>query len=189
MLAKKVLYTCFQKNVYSIFIKSFSSLESNFIIRECIKPIYLLNKQTPNLYVQKKLKHKKNKFEQVNEPNEVDTDVDNLSSQVESYEKLHNRTVPSLRLDTVLKSCLGIGRNKIDTDFYESKIRLNGNKVTKKSIDVNDEDEIDVFVDVSPDNQNFIIVSRVKIIKTSILQNGFKVSFVRDKSLLVEDYR
>lgn len=65
MLAKKVLYTCFQKNVYSIFIKSFSSLQSNLIIRECNKPINLLNKQTPNLYVQKKLKHKKNKFEQV----------------------------------------------------------------------------------------------------------------------------
>lgn len=35
---------------------------------------------------------------------------DDLSDQIESYEKLHNRTVPSLRLDTVLKTCLGVGR-------------------------------------------------------------------------------
>ncbi|XP_051156785.1 mitochondrial transcription rescue factor 1 [Leptopilina boulardi] len=190
MLARIFLHNCVKKNVYSIFIKPIYTLQNNFTSAVHSKPQYLLNKQIPNLYTVKRLRHKKNKSEPIDTTYEDENkNDDDLSDQIESYEKLHNRTVPSLRLDTVLKTCLGVGRSKIDTDFYESKIRINGNKALKKNVEVHDGDELDVFIDVSPDNPNFIIVSRVKIVATSVLQNGFKVSFVRDKALLIENYR
>ena len=44
--------------------------------------------------------------------------------------------VQSLRCDLLLKSSLGLGRNKIETSFYEGKIRLNRRKITKKSAHV-----------------------------------------------------
>lgn len=44
--------------------------------------------------------------------------------------------VQSLRADLLLKSALGIARNKIEAAFYEGKIRINGKKIQKKSVHV-----------------------------------------------------
>lgn len=65
MLARIFLHNCFKKNVYSIFIKPIYTLQNNFTCAVHSKPQYLLNKQIPNLYTVKRLRHKKNKSEPV----------------------------------------------------------------------------------------------------------------------------
>ncbi|XP_063243690.1 mitochondrial transcription rescue factor 1 isoform X1 [Bacillus rossius redtenbacheri] len=47
--------------------------------------------------------------------------------------KVISTTLSSLRVDLVVKAGLGIARNKVEALFYESSIRVNGEKLLKKS--------------------------------------------------------
>ncbi|XP_068157187.1 mitochondrial transcription rescue factor 1 [Drosophila tropicalis] len=46
--------------------------------------------------------------------------------------KVVKANVNSLRADLLLKSGLGMARNKVELHFYESKIRVNGKKLQKR---------------------------------------------------------
>ncbi|XP_060527466.1 mitochondrial transcription rescue factor 1 [Cylas formicarius] len=96
--------------------------------------------------------------------------------------------VQSPRVDAILKSALGIARNKIETMFYESKIRLNGEKVLKKSVTVQEGDELDIIKGPDPKNDQFLIVSRVEILGISPREEGLTIKVKRCKSLTVENY-
>lgn len=97
-------------------------------------------------------------------------------------------TVQSLRADLLLKSAIGMARNKIEAAFYESKIRINGKKLEKKSFSVTVGDEIDLLKGVSPVNPNHIIVSRIEILSTVPKGDGIVVTMKRFKSLTIEKY-
>uniref|UniRef100_A0A182SE53 Mitochondrial transcription rescue factor 1 C-terminal domain-containing protein n=1 Tax=Anopheles maculatus TaxID=74869 RepID=A0A182SE53_9DIPT len=94
---------------------------------------------------------------------------------VDEYEELlgdkHNRTVRvtvnSMRADLLLKAGLGIARNKVEALFYDSKIRVNGKRLLKKSAQLEVEDEIDVVRGPSPSNPDHLIVSRVEIVSVT----------------------
>lgn len=93
-------------------------------------------------HVRFKSKKKKNKAqEEETETEEEEHDKDDV---IDKHTKVLNASVSSMRLDLILKSGLGMARNKVETLFYESKIRLNGQKVLKKSETVSIGDEIDV---------------------------------------------
>ena len=108
---------------------------------------------------------------------------------VDKNTKFLNAHVNSMRMDAVLKAGLGIARTKIDTLFYESKIRVNGQRILKKSAQLNVGDEIDVVRRVSEDNPNFLIVARVEVVNVEG-RGGEKlrVRLKRCKSLLIENY-
>lgn len=105
--------------------------------------------------------------------------------------KIMNVSVKSLRTDLLLKAGLGIARNKIETLFYDSKIRVNGQKVIKKGAQVHVGDEIDVIKGPSPNNPNFLTVARVEILsadENEAKEDGFRVKLRRSKALTVENY-
>lgn len=102
--------------------------------------------------------------------------------------KLLNVNVGSLRIDALLRSGLGIARNKIETMFYENKIRLNGKPVHKKSDGVEEGDEIDIIREVNPNNPNLLTVARVEVLGVKPREEGYKVKVRRCKSLVVENY-
>ncbi|KAL1498281.1 hypothetical protein ABEB36_009102 [Hypothenemus hampei] len=62
-----------------------------------------------------------------------DEDKDEIKDK---YSKVLTINVTSMRVDAILKTALGMSRNKIETEFYENKIRINGTKVAKKSAEV-----------------------------------------------------
>ncbi|CAA9993676.1 unnamed protein product [Nesidiocoris tenuis] len=95
----------------------------------------------------------------------------------------------SLRADLVLKIGLGIARNKIETLFYESKIRVNGGKITKKSHRVGIGDEVDIIKGKSPVNPNLMVVSRVVVLSAKEHEEGDKITvrMRRYKSLNIEN--
>ncbi|XP_004478782.1 mitochondrial transcription rescue factor 1 [Dasypus novemcinctus] len=90
---------------------------------------------------------------------EVDTDEerdhDEMSEQeeepeddptvVKDYKDLE-RVVQSFRYDIILKSGLDVGRNKVEDAFYKGELRLNGEKLWKKSRTVKVGDTLDLLI-------------------------------------------
>nr|CAD7574848.1 unnamed protein product [Timema californicum] len=111
-----------------------------------------------------------------------DNEVDDKTSKVVIVR------VGSLRIDLLLKAALGIARNKVEAIFYQSKIRINGEKLLKKSTLVNVGDEIDIIRGPSPLNSDFLIVSRVEVLSASANENNISVKLRRSKTLTIENY-
>lgn len=125
---------------------------------------------------------------------ESDSEVNSEESDdiTEEYSNRHSKVltvnVTSQRVDAILKSALGIARNKIETMFYENKVRLNGEKLSKKSVSVQENDEIDLIKGPDPKNSNFIIVSRLEVISIKPEEESIAVKIRRYKSLTIEAY-
>lgn len=96
-------------------------------------------------------------------------------------------SIGSMRLDNVLKAGLGISKNKIEVAFYDSKLRLNGIKVLKKSLSVKLGDEADVIIGKNSKNDEFLDVSRV-VIRGVIETERTKVKLRRYKRLTIQNY-
>lgn len=100
--------------------------------------------------------------------------------------------VSSFRVDTVLRSAFQIARNKIEKLFYESKIRVNGYKIIKKSHNVALGDEIDIVKGFSSSNPKFLIVQRVKILAAAEPSDdnneNTALKIRRYKSLTIDNY-
>ncbi|KAG5897642.1 hypothetical protein JTB14_013783 [Gonioctena quinquepunctata] len=125
-----------------------------------------------------------------------------VSSETESEEETndifddlpdkHTKTlkikVLSMRMDAILKAGLGLSRNKIETIFYESKVRLNGDKVPKKSVSIREGDEVDVIKGVSVTNPEFLAVSRLEVLSAEAQEESISVKIRVCKSLTVENY-
>ncbi|XP_035892482.1 mitochondrial transcription rescue factor 1 [Anopheles stephensi] len=130
----------------------------------------------------------------------ADDDLEDEPAQddgTDEYEELlgdkHNRTVRvtvnSMRADLLLKAGLGIARNKVEALFYDSKIRVNGKRLLKKSAQLEVEDEIDVVRGPSPSNPDHLIVSRVEIVSVTPRTENLAVTLRRHKSLIIENYK
>lgn len=64
---------------------------------------------------------------------------------VKDYKDLE-KVVPSFRYDVILKTGLDIGRNKVEDAFYKGELRLNGEKLWKKSRTVKVGDTLDLLI-------------------------------------------
>lgn len=100
--------------------------------------------------------------------------------------------------------------SKVETNFYESKIRVNGKKLQKKSMQVSTSafngakqiinihvvflqlevgDEIDVIRGFSQTNPSHLVIARVVILSAGEREEGLNVHLRRYKSLLIDNYR
>ncbi|BES91987.1 chromosome 6 open reading frame 203 [Nesidiocoris tenuis] len=147
----------------------------------------LRNSLTSNNAQQIRWKYSKKKSKEDEE--ELDEEDDFDSGKDDSVSKVVTGHMTSLRADLVLKIGLGIARNKIETLFYESKIRVNGGKITKKSHRVGIGDEVDIIKGKSPVNPNLMVVSRVVVLSAKEHEDGDKITvrMRRYKSLNIEN--
>lgn len=161
----------------------------NFTQIPSYKPILCNNHVVHNLtYCRWKSKGKKaGKKIETESDEEEDDDLD--EEIIDKNTKIVNVRLNSLRTDAILKMGLGMARNKIETLFYESKIRVNGKKIFKKSEVISPGDEIDIVKGASVDNPDLLVVARVEVVSASG-KDGEKLSVKlrRTKSLLVENY-
>ncbi|XP_059058588.1 mitochondrial transcription rescue factor 1 [Achroia grisella] len=141
-----------------------------------------LNNNVYNLIV----RYKSKKQSQHDSDDEDDDYNDDSSLKKDS--KVVKFSTTSLRTDAILKSALGVARNKIEQVFYESKIRINGKKILKKSASVRIGDEIDVIKMVSPNNPDHLYVSRVEILNVAAKEESIVITARRFKNLLIENY-
>ncbi|XP_033225360.1 mitochondrial transcription rescue factor 1 [Belonocnema kinseyi] len=189
MLSRRFICNFTHRNFISIYKKSFQTLQCNVSNTVDGKRNFLFQNPTPNPYTVKRFKKKKHSEKQ--QQNEVfeDDEEDETVEPLEPFEKIVSKTVPSMRLDGIIKAGLGMARNKVDLAFYESKVRVNGKKILKKSTEVHEGDEIDILVGKSPDNPDFLVVHRVKIVSSNFAASGCKVNIIRDKSLVIAEYK
>ncbi|XP_023176586.1 uncharacterized protein C6orf203 homolog [Drosophila hydei] len=121
--------------------------------------------------------------------NDIDSDDeadDEFKDERDS--KVVKTKVNSLRADLLLKSGLGMARNKVEMNFYESKIRVNGKKLAKKSEQLDVGDEIDVIRGFSQANPSHLVIARVVILSAGERDDGLSVNLRRYKSMLIENY-
>jgi len=133
----------------------------------------------------------KDGVEEDNENEDVSQEIDlSLLQDVDGNDvKIIKSRLNSLRLDTLLKAGLGISKSKVEVAFYESKIRVNGERILKKSKQMNIGDEVDIIKGYNALNPVFLDVSRVIIISAENSDTEkITVTLKRFKQLVVENY-
>uniref|UniRef100_A0A1B0DIQ0 Mitochondrial transcription rescue factor 1 C-terminal domain-containing protein n=1 Tax=Phlebotomus papatasi TaxID=29031 RepID=A0A1B0DIQ0_PHLPP len=117
-----------------------------------------------------------------------DSDSDEFEDVKEKGTNLIKCSVTSLRADLIIKTGLGLARNKVEVKFYEGKVRVNGKKIPKKSFHVNIGDEIDLVKSVSPTNPDHLVIGRVEIVSATPKEDSISVLLRRYKTLIIENY-
>lgn len=135
---------------------------------------------------------KKSLAKVLEEENEPDTDDSDYEDEVEEedpnlpkdYKDLE-KFVQSSRYDVILKSGLDMARNKIEDAFYNNKLRLNGQKLIKKSKSVKVGDTLDLVLSESGE-KNTVTLMRIvfkKVLGESKDGEKYKVALRRWKNL------
>ncbi|XP_030247960.1 mitochondrial transcription rescue factor 1 [Sparus aurata] len=105
----------------------------------------------------------------------------NLPKDYKDIEKY----VQSFRYDVIMKAGLDIARNKIEDAFYDNKLRLNGQKLIKKSKTVKVGDTLDLVLSENKD-KNTVTLMRVipqRVFGESSTTEKYKVSIRRWKNI------
>ncbi|XP_028653464.2 mitochondrial transcription rescue factor 1 [Erpetoichthys calabaricus] len=107
----------------------------------------------------------------------------NLPKDFKDLEK----SVQSFRYDFVMKAGLDIARNKVEDAFYASKLRLNGQKLIKKSKTVKIGDTLDLVLAEDKDEDTATVMRVVvkKILGETAESEKYKVVLRRWKNLKV----
>ncbi|XP_005377890.1 PREDICTED: uncharacterized protein C6orf203 homolog [Chinchilla lanigera] len=80
-----------------------------------------------------------------NERSDQEEELEDDPAVVRDYKDLE-KAVQSFRYDVILKSGLDIGRNQVEDAFYKGALRLNGEKLWKKSRAVKVGDTLDLLI-------------------------------------------
>lgn len=99
--------------------------------------------------------------------------------------------VGSLRLDSFAKVAFGTTRAKIEELYYKGDIYVNGEKASKKSLDLYQNDEIDLVLGKNSDDHNMIDIKRAQLIKLPDKTNEagrMRVKIVRWNLLTVKPH-
>ncbi|KAK2723228.1 mitochondrial transcription rescue factor 1-like isoform X2 [Artemia franciscana] len=169
-----------QRNFYRVLRHVWTT--ANLLQRPCIKRSVFYYMQAQSLLqrpfssdsmLSSYKKSKKQRKDTSKNPEDSDDEAieekqDLFHEHVEKGAKIVKGRVSTLRLDLVLKLGLGIPRNKIDEAFYASRIKVNGQKVDKKSKQLFLGDTIDLMLGPSKMNPDFIDVGRVEIIDVEV---------------------
>lgn len=141
-----------------------------------------------NGYNLQSFRHKSKKSQKPPTKTESETETSSEPDPMDKHAKIMQATVPSLRADLLLKAGLGLARNKVETLFYDSKLRINGQKLLKKSGVVHEGDEIDVVKGPAGENADLLSVARVEIVSISEKGDGYIVKIRRSRELTIENY-
>lgn len=115
---------------------------------------------------------------------------DPLSGDTDGSENM-TIDVGSLRLDAFAKVAFGCSRAKIEELFYKGDIFVNGERPSKKSQDLYQNDEIDLVRGVNPDDHNLIDIRRVQLLSLPDKTNEagrMKVRIVRWQLLTIKPH-
>ncbi|XP_076304867.1 uncharacterized protein LOC143222335 [Tachypleus tridentatus] len=138
----------------------------------------------------KKRNVKPSKDEEFEDDDEEEEDnLDDENEAAKDYKDI-KANLNSLRLDVVLKHGLGMSRSKVEEVFYESRIRVNGKKMLKKSTQMQVGNEIDWIKGVNSENENFLNISRVIVQRIENRGETEKMQVVlrRFKNMVIENY-
>ncbi|KAK9411462.1 hypothetical protein NXF25_002637 [Crotalus adamanteus] len=121
----------------------------------------------------------------VEEITDSEDEFEDDPSIVKNYKDLE-KVVQSFRFDVILKSGLDIARNKVEDAFYNGELRLNGEKLWKKSRSVKVGDTLDLILGEDKETETAVVM-RVVLRKASEKNENdkYKVVLRRWKNLKV----
>ncbi|XP_066910439.1 mitochondrial transcription rescue factor 1-like [Clytia hemisphaerica] len=101
--------------------------------------------------------------------------------------------VSSLRIDRIIATTLGTGRRKVEYNLLKGLVKLNGQTVTKKSVEVSEGDIIDQFsLENTTDSvYNLNRIQLLEIAENTTKKGNLRVKLYKKKNLSIdkEDYR
>ncbi|XP_042301562.1 mitochondrial transcription rescue factor 1 [Sceloporus undulatus] len=160
----------------------------------CISPIKCrvflipLSKNMPRISVRLKSNKssRKNMKQTVSEDTEEEDEEEEKSDSEDEFEddsaivkdyKDLEKVVQSFRFDVIMKSGLDIARNKVEDAFYNGELRLNGEKLWKKSRSVKVGDTLDLIIGEDKETETAVVM-RVVLRKASEKDDGDKYRVV-----------
>nr|XP_057946550.1 mitochondrial transcription rescue factor 1 [Doryrhamphus excisus] len=109
--------------------------------------------------------HEEEEEERDPESSDYDDEMDEDPNVPKDYKDIE-KYVQSFRYDVILRAGLDIARNKIEDSFYSNNLRLNGQKLIKKSKTVRVGDTLDL---VMSENQDAKTVTLKRVILKKVL--------------------
>ncbi|XP_051711386.2 mitochondrial transcription rescue factor 1 isoform X1 [Oryctolagus cuniculus] len=119
-----------------------------------------------------------------NEMSEPGEELQDDPSVVRDYKDLE-KVVQSFRYDVILKTGLDIGRNKVEDAFYKGELRLNGEKLWKKSRTVKVGDTLDLLIggDKEAETETVMRILLKKVFEEKTESEKYRVVLRRWKRL------
>lgn len=115
----------------------------------------------------------------------MEDEFENDPNVVKDYKDLE-KVVQSLRYDVVMKAGLDIARNKVEDAFYNNELRLNGEKLWKKSRTVKIGDTLDLLVGEDKETGTAVVMRVVlKKVSNKTESEKYRVILRRWKNLKV----
>ncbi|CAH2252360.1 LOC779478 [Pelobates cultripes] len=142
----------------------------------------------------KKSQKKTHKGTSQEDEDEEDEDLEDVSDYEDEPEEDPNipkdykdleKAVQSFRYDVIISAGLDISRNKVEEAFYSSMLRLNGEKLWKKSRAVKIGDHLDLIIEENKETKTSTVM-RVILKKVAEEKTGtekYKVTLRRWKNL------
>ncbi|XP_066469206.1 mitochondrial transcription rescue factor 1 [Tiliqua scincoides] len=103
--------------------------------------------------------------EEDEERSDSEDEFEDDSTVVKDYKDLE-KVVQSFRFDVIMKAGLDIARNKVEDAFYNGELRLNGEKLWKKSRAVKVGDTLDLIIGEDKETETAVVM-RVVLKKAS----------------------
>lgn len=118
------------------------------------------------------------------EMSEQEEGLEEDPSVVKDYKDLE-KVVQSFRYDVILKTGLDVGRNKVEDAFYKGELRLNGEKLWKKSRTVKVGDTLDLLIgeDKEAETETVMRVLLKKVLEEKTESEKYRVVLRRWKKL------
>uniref|UniRef100_A0A2K5KHG8 Mitochondrial transcription rescue factor 1 C-terminal domain-containing protein n=1 Tax=Cercocebus atys TaxID=9531 RepID=A0A2K5KHG8_CERAT len=118
------------------------------------------------------------------EMSEQEEELEDDPTVVKDYKDLE-KAVQSFRYDVILKTGLDIGRNKVEDAFYKGQLRLNEEKLWKKSRTVKVGDTLDLLIgeDKEAGTETVMRILLKKVFEEKTESEKYRVVLRRWKSL------
>ncbi|XP_045355142.1 mitochondrial transcription rescue factor 1 isoform X1 [Leopardus geoffroyi] len=118
------------------------------------------------------------------ELSEREEELEDDPGAVRDYKDLE-KVVQSFRYDVILKTGLDVGRNKVEDAFYKGELRLNGEKLWKKSRTVKVGDTLDLLIgeDKEAETETVMRVLLKKVLGEKTESEKYRVVLRRWKKL------
>uniref|UniRef100_A0A0N5CFD7 S4 RNA-binding domain-containing protein n=1 Tax=Strongyloides papillosus TaxID=174720 RepID=A0A0N5CFD7_STREA len=132
----------------------------------------------------KTIKEKLSSFQE--ELNDEEEEIDDGLPKDYKEKSYH---LSSRRIDSLLHRVLGRSNTEVEKMILTGKVRINDERVSKKSYNIDKGDQIDVFLEVYPENDKLANISRVFIKHYEIKENGYHITAKFWKKMLVDNWK
>uniref|UniRef100_A0A8C8BA84 Mitochondrial transcription rescue factor 1 n=1 Tax=Otus sunia TaxID=257818 RepID=A0A8C8BA84_9STRI len=153
---------------------------------QCISVLFLRNKSNKSSKRSRQtVEEEEEEEEEDEEESDLEDEFENDPNVVKDYKDLE-KVVPSLRYDVIMKAGLDVARNKVEDAFYNNELRLNGEKLWKKSRTVKVGDTLDLIVGEDKETGTAVVMRVVlKKVSNKTESEKYKVILRRWKNLKV----